>query len=91
MTRCDSYPIPHVDDCTDQMKSIGYAKYATKFDVLKGFWHVPLIARIKKISAFVMPDGLYQYIKVMPFSMKNALATFKQLIDKVILELDAQK
>ena len=72
VTSCDSYPIPCVDDCVDR---IGNAKYVTKFDLLKGYWQVSLTARAKEVSAFVMPDGLYQY-KVMPFGMKNTPATF---------------
>ena len=30
---------PRVDDCIDQ---IGNAKYVSKFDLLKGYWQVPL-------------------------------------------------
>ena len=64
-----SFPEPRVDDCID---NIGHTKYVTKFDLLKGFWQIPLTDKAKEISAFVTPDGLYQY-KVMPFG------TLKQL------------
>ena len=84
VTRCDSYPIPRVDDCIDR---IGNANYVTKFDLLKRYWQVPLTARAKEVSAFVTPDGLYQY-KVMPFGMKNAPATFQRLINGVLSGLD---
>ena len=84
VTRCDSYPIPCMDDCRDQ---IGNAKYVTKFDQLKGYWQVPLTARAKEVSAFVMPGGLYQY-KVMPFGMKNTPATIQCLINGVLSGLD---
>ena len=80
VTKTDSFPIPRIDDCIDK---IGKAKYVTKFDLLKGFWQVPLTDRAKEISAFVTPDGLYQY-KVMPFGMKNSPATFQRLINMVI-------
>ena len=30
----------------------------SKFDLLKGYWQVPLSERAKEVSAFVMPDGL---------------------------------
>ena len=63
VTKTDSFPVPRMDDCFD---NIGQAKYVTKFDILKGFWQSPLTDRAKEISAFVTPDGLYQY-KVMPF------------------------
>ena len=84
VTRCDSYPIPRVDDCIDRIENVNYV---TKFDLLKGYWQVPLTARAKEVSAFVMLDGLYQY-KVMPFGMKNAPATFQRLINGVLSGLD---
>ncbi|MDA3078826.1 RNA-directed DNA polymerase, partial [Campylobacter sp. JMF_06 NA1] len=59
----------------------------TKFDLLKGFWQVPLTDRAKEISAFVTPDGLFQY-KVMPFGMKNSPATFQRLINSILAGLD---
>ena len=84
VTRTDSYPIPRVDDCIDQ---VGSARYVSKFDLLKGYWQVPLTERAKQISAFVTPNGLYQY-KVMPFGMKNSPATFQRLINWVIQGLE---
>ena len=80
VTKSDSYPIPRVDDCIDQ---IGHARYITKLDLLKGYWQVPLTERAKEISAFVTPDGLYQYT-VMPFGMKNAPATYQRMINNVL-------
>ena len=84
VTKTDSFPVPRMDDSID---NIGQAKYVTKFDLLKGFWQIPLTDRAKEISAFVTPDGLYQY-KVMPFGMKNSPATFQRLINMIIMGLD---
>ena len=84
ITKTDTFPIPRMDDCIDK---VGNAKYVTKFDLLKGFWQIPLTDRAKEISAFVTPDGLFQY-KVMPFGMKNSPATFQRLINEVIAGLD---
>ena len=84
VTKSDTFPIPRMDDCIDR---IGPAKYVTKFDLLKGFWQVPLTDRAKEISAFVTPDGLFQY-KVAAFGMKNSPATFQRLINDVIAGLD---
>ena len=83
VTKTDTFPIPRIDDCID---NIGQAKYVTKFDQLKGFWQIPLTDRAKEISAFVTPDGLYQY-KVMPFGMKNSPATFQRLVNSLISNL----
>ena len=72
---------------SDVLHSIGHAKYVTKFDLLKGYWQVPLIPHAGEISAFVKPDGLYEYT-VMPFGMKNAPATFQHMISQVISGLE---
>ncbi|CAB4029730.1 Hypothetical predicted protein [Paramuricea clavata] len=84
VTKADTYPIPRIDDCVDK---IGTAKYVSKFDLLKGFWQIPLTERAKEVSAFVTPKGLYQY-KVMPFGMRNSPATFQRLINNVIAEVE---
>ena len=84
VTKTDSFPIPRIDDCIDK---VGNSKYVTKFDLLKGFWQVPLTDRAKEVSAFATPNGLYQY-KVMPFGMKNSPATFQRLVNNVICGLD---
>ena len=57
--------------------------YVSKFELLKGYWQVPLTDWAKEISAFVTPDGLFQY-KVMPFRIQNAPATFHRLISHII-------
>ena len=87
VTKTDTFPIPRIDDCID---NIGHAKYVTKFDLLKGFYQIPLTDRAKEISAFVTPDGLYQY-KVMPFGMKNSPATFQRLVNGLVSDLDGCK
>ena len=71
-------------DCIDR---IGTAKYVSTFDMLKGYWQVPLTERAREISAFVTPSGLYQY-KVTPFGMKNAPATFQRMVNKLIRDID---
>ena len=79
ITKTDSYPLPRVDDCVDR---IGNAQFISKFDLLKGYWQVPLTERAKEISAFVTHNGLYQ-CSVMPFGMKNAASTFQRLMNIV--------
>ena len=83
-TKSDSFPIPRIADCIDQ---VGNAKFVSTFDMLKGYWQVPLTQRAREISAFVTPSGLYQY-KVMPFGMKNAPATFQRMVNKLVRDID---
>ena len=84
LSKTDSYPIPRMEDCIDK---IGQAKFISKCDLLKGYWCVPLTERAKEISAFVTPDGLYQY-KVMPFGMKNSQAAFQRMMNKCLTGLE---
>ena len=84
ISKTDTYPIPRVDDCIDR---IGHAKYVSKFDLLKGYWQVPLTKRAQELSAFITPDGLFQY-RVMPFGLKNAPATFQRMMNNVIHGLE---
>lgn len=65
------------------VSTIGKSQYITKLDLLKGYWAVLLTERDKEISAFVTPDGAYQY-RVMPFGMWNSQATFVRLMNKYI-------
>ena len=83
-TKSYSFPIPRIADCIDQ---IGNAKFVSTFDMLKGYWQVPLTQRAREISAFVTLSGLYQY-KVMPFGMKNAPATFQRMVNKLVQDID---
>lgn len=83
VTKADSYPVPRVDDCID---NIGGANYVTKIDVLKGYWQVGLTERAKVISAFATIDGLYQY-KILPFGMKNSSCCFQRLVNEVLKEV----
>ena len=55
VTKTDTFPLPRIEDCIDK---VGNAKFVSKFDLLKGFWQVPLTSRAKEISAFATPDGL---------------------------------
>ncbi|XP_068240411.1 uncharacterized protein [Palaemon carinicauda] len=84
VTESDCFPLPRVEDC---INDVGAAKYISKFDLLKGYWQVPLTERAKEISAFVTSEGLYS-CNVMPFGMKNASATFQRLMNQVIDKLE---
>ena len=86
-TKSDSFLIPRIADCIDE---IGNAKFVSTFDMVKSYWQVPLTQRAHEISAFVTPSGLYQY-KVMPFGMKNTPATFQRMVDNLVRDMDGCK
>ncbi len=76
----DSYPLPRMEDCID---NIGSARFVTKLDMLKGYWQVPLISQALEISAFVTPDHFLQYT-AMAFGLRNAPANFQRLVNIIL-------
>ena len=84
ITRPDAFPLPRMEDCIDE---VGSATYVSTFDLLKGYWQVPLSKRAQEICAFVTPSGLYKY-NVMPFGLRNAPATFQRLMNRVVAGLE---
>lgn len=80
ITKSDSFPLPRVEDCVDQ---VGSARFVSKFDLLKGYYQVPLSSRAQEVSAFITPSGLYSY-SVMSFGLRNAPATFQRLMNRVV-------
>ena len=83
--RTDAYPIPRIEDCID---CIGRAYYVSQFDLLKGYWQVPLTDRAKEVSAFTTHNALYRCC-VLPFGMKNAPASFQRLMNQVTMGLNS--
>lgn len=84
ITKPDSFPLPRMEDCVD---AVGSALYVSKFDLLKGYWQVPLTTRAQEIASFITPSGLYSY-SVMSFGLRNAPATFQRLMNRVTSGLD---
>ena len=60
--------------------------FFSKFDLCKGFWQIPLREEDKPKTAFVTPDGIYQF-KKMPFGLVNATATFNRMMRKALCHI----
>ncbi|XP_062569214.1 uncharacterized protein LOC134231291 [Saccostrea cucullata] len=84
ITVSDAYPVPRINDI---LEKVGKAKYLSHFDLVKGYWQVPLSKDSREKSAFVTPYGLYEFL-VMPFGMKTSPATFIRLMDSVLCDVD---
>lgn len=59
----------------------------SKFNLLKGYWQVPLSKHVQEILAFITPSGLYSYT-VMPFGSRNAPETFQRLMNRLVAGLE---
>ena len=82
-TRKDTYPLPRVDDT---LQALVGAVVFTVMDMAKGYWQIPLAAEDAEKTAFVTPDGLFEFT-VMPFGLCNAPATFQRFMDHLVSRL----
>ena len=84
VTEPDCHPLPRIDDIIDE---VGRAAFVSTLDLTQGYYQVPLSERARPISAFITPDGLWQW-RVMPFGLRNAPATFQRLMAHLIRDLN---
>ena len=80
VTIFDAEPIP---DQEELFTKLSHAKYFSKIDLSKGYWQVPMSEASKELTAFLTPDGLFQFT-VMPFGLVNAPATFSRIMRRVL-------
>ena len=86
VTQKDVYPLPRIDDTVDALNG---ARYLTAFDLLSGYWQVPLAPEDAQKTAFATHDGLFQWT-CMPFGLTSAPATFQRMMDTVLAGLKWQ-
>jgi transposase InsO family protein len=75
----DSFPLPRIDDCLDNLKG---AKYFSTMDLKSAYNQVEVDERDRHKTAFTSPLGLYEY-KFMPFGMKTSPQVFQRLMQEV--------
>ena len=50
--------MPRTDELLDKLSS---AKYITTLDLARGYWQEPMAESDKAKTAFISPNGLYQF------------------------------
>ena len=79
----DVYPLPRIDDA---LSRLAQTQFYSIMDMQSGFWQIELAPEAKEKTAFITPDGLWQF-KKMPFGLCNAPATFQRVMDMVLMGL----
>ena len=80
LTVFDPEPMPAA---VDLFQKLNGDKYFSKIDLSKGYWQVTIPEADVSKTAFVTPDGSYEFLK-MPFGMVNSAATLKRGMKKLL-------
>ena len=78
----DRYPLPLIGDQLDHPQG---SKLFSILDLKHGFFHVPLHENSRKYTAFVVPDGHYEFLKTP--GLCNSPALFQGSLTRVFRDL----
>ena len=79
----DSFPLPWIDQIVDAIGGHGILPF---LDAFSEYHHIPMHLPDAEKKTFITPHGLYCY-NVLPFSLKNAGATYQRIVTKVFRPL----
>ncbi|XP_028057287.1 uncharacterized protein LOC114261245 [Camellia sinensis] len=78
----DSFPLPRIDQLVDV--TAGHERMSF-LDAYSGYHQISLFGPDQEKTAFISLRGTYCY-KVMPFSLKNAGATYQRMVTKMFMD-----
>ena len=79
----DSFPLPRIDQIVDASTGHNMLSF---LDAFSRYHQIPMHPPDAEKTSFITPHGLYCY-NVMPFSLKNAGATYQRLVTKMFRPL----
>ena len=81
----DAYSLPWIDETLDSLQG---SQWFSSLDLKSGYWQVKMDEESKPLTAFTVgPLEFYEY-KRMPFGLTNAPATFQQLVETCLGDLN---
>lgn len=83
----DRYPLPIIEDVLENFHD---ANVFTTLDLKNGFFHVDVDKESQRYTAFVTPNGHYEFLKV-PFGLCNSPAVFQRYINQTFWPLIKEK
>ena len=66
---------------------LGKSKYYSKIDLSKGYWEIPVAEEYIKKTAFIVPDGTYDFLR-MPYGMKNSGAALIRGMREILAKMN---
>jgi len=75
----DHYPLPQIPDLLAHLVD---AKFFCALDCTEGFWQVPVKREDRVKTAFVTPEGLFQFRRC-PFGYTNSPAIFQRAMNDI--------
>ena len=82
----DSYPLPRIDVC---LEALAGATWFSTFELRSGYHQVEMDSKDSDKTTFVTRRGTFR-LKVMPFGLCNAPATFQRLMNVAMAGLDPE-
>ncbi|CAG9138002.1 unnamed protein product [Plutella xylostella] len=76
----ERYPMPVIED---EIARLSGQAYFITLDLASGYYQVPISEQSKPLTAFVTPDGHYEFNR-MPIGLANAPAIFQRMMIKVL-------
>jgi len=78
------HPLPKIDNTLAQLSG---ATIFSKLDANSGFWQIPLSAKSRLLTTFIMPFGHFCFNKL-PFGISSGLEHFQKRMRNILSGLD---